>query len=123
MSLCGRLVCWAGLGWVGGRERGGASVAPGARCHSVIQAVPISWHPSLKSSLLLRGAPHRPVPAGLLQSLLGGGSGGSGSGGAPNLGPLISAVLGDKEAASALPDVLGLLGKLGIGLPGTQQQA
>lgn len=73
-------------------------------------------------------APARPPShgAGLIQSILGGGSGGSGSGGAPNLGPLISAALGDKEAASALPDVLGLLGKLGIGLPGlpgAQQQA
>lgn len=57
---------------------------------------------------------------GLLQSVLGGGSGGSGSGSALNLGPLISAVLGNQEASAALPDLLGLLGKLGIGLPGAQ---
>lgn len=59
---------------------------------------------------------------GLLQSVLGGGSGSNSSspGSGLNLGPLISAVLGDKEASAALPDLLGLLGKLGIGLPGAQ---
>lgn len=60
--------------------------------------------------------------AGLLQSVLGGASGGSGSGSGLNLGPLISAVLGNKEASAALPSLLGLLGKLGIGLPGAQPQ-
>lgn len=59
---------------------------------------------------------------GLLQTVLGGGSGSNSSspGSGLNLGPLISAVLGDKEASAALPDLLGLLGKLGIGLPGAQ---
>lgn len=67
-----------------------------------------------RADLAWRSCP-RPC-AGLIQSLTGGGGEG---GGAPNLGPIISAILGDKEAAASLPAILGLVGQLGLQLPGS----
>lgn len=105
MQAASALAAWA---WGGAALAGTRVGAPTAGLAPPLPAT----HPAR--------APGHTLAAGLLQSVLGGGSGGSGSGSALNLGPLISAVLGNQEASAALPDLLGLLGKLGIGLPGAQ---
>ena len=59
-----------------------------------------------------------PEARGQLPALLQAVTNGDGGIGSTNLGPILGAILGNPDASAALPSLLGLLGKLGLQLPG-----
>lgn len=85
------------------------------------------WFPPRHSILILLSAPSLcfvqavvsdPEARGQLPALLQAVTNGDGGIGSTNLGPILGAILGNPDASAALPSLLGLLGKLGLQLPG-----